>query len=234
MNNDKIDEIIAAYEKLVLGIEKQALNNTDGRAYGGIIRAGKGKFVESIAKAITILAWEKLGQPIHRLRIEGIPIKINIKKEYIENLKHEEVKEYIKKNITKYFYRYKPDVLVLVDDKPVITIECKAYTENAMLKRILVDFTLVKYIYPSMVFVLFQLESQLGGDFSELKKIPFGSPSTHTLLSHFDIDLNIITLQKGERKIDRPIHKKEFYKPLTRESLENAIDVMSELFKKFI
>jgi len=230
---DEIQEIIAAYEKLVLGIEKEALDSTDGRAYGGIIRAGKGKLVEGIAKQIIRLTWKKLGQPEYRLNIAGATIPIHIKEEYIEKLKHEEVKEYIKKNINKYFYRYKPDIMVSIDSKPVITVECKAYTENAMLKRILVDSTLVKHNYPDMVFVLFQLESQLGGDFSNLNKISFGSPSTHTLLSYFDIDLNIITLLKGERKVDRPIHKKEFYKPLTRESLENAVDVISEILKDY-
>jgi len=67
-----------------------------------------------------------------------------------------------------------------------------------MLKRTLVDCTLVKHIYPHVKFVLFQLESQLGGDYSNVfKKIHYGSPSTHTLLSYFDIELNIITLLKG-------------------------------------
>jgi len=62
-----------------------------------------------------------------------------------------------------------------------------------------------------------QLESQLGGDYSTDKDIIFGSRSTHTLLSHFDIDLNIITLLEGERKVKRPIvphsiDKYDFYR----------------------
>jgi len=70
-------------------------------------------------------------------------------------------------------------------------------------------------IYPNVKFVLFQLESQLGGDYSEIyKKVKVGSPSVHTLLSYFDIDLNIITLLRGERKVDEPIHKEKFFKPL--------------------
>jgi hypothetical protein len=111
-------------------------------------------------------------------------------------------------------------------------VECKAYTENAMFKRILVDFTLLKTTYPNLDCVLLELESQLGGDYSELKDITYGSPSTHTLLSYFDIQLNIVTLLEGERKVDRPIHKPEFYKPLKKESLERAVLVFKQLLEK--
>lgn len=110
-------------------------------------------------------------------------------------------------------------------------MECKAYTENAMLKRILVDFTLFKQVFRNLAFVLFQLESQLGGDYSTADFVKYGSPSTHTLLSYFDIDLNIITLLEGERKVDKPIHKPEFYKPLRTESLLNALEVFKKLLK---
>ncbi len=103
-----------------------------------------------------------------------------------------------------------------------------------MFKRILVDATLLKTQFPKMRFILLQLESQLGGDFSELKDVTYGSTSTHTLLSYFDIDLHIITLLKGERKVDKPIHKTEFFKPLKRKSLEKAVDVMAEILKEYI
>ena len=39
-----VDEILKAYEILVKGIEADA-NNDEERAFGGIIRAGKGKLV---------------------------------------------------------------------------------------------------------------------------------------------------------------------------------------------
>lgn len=111
-------------------------------------------------------------------------------------------------------------------------MECKAYTENAMLKRILVDFTLFKQVYPDLSFVLLQLESQLGGDYSLVNSTKYGSPSTHTLLSYFDIDLNILTLLEGERKVDRPIHKHEYYKSLRAESLLTALEVIKNLLIK--
>mgnify|MGYP001068239333 CR=1 FL=1 len=131
--------------------------------------------------------------------------------------------------MNEFYYPLKTDIHVNVDGRFKIAIECKAYTENAMLKRILVDFTLLKQVYPELSFVLFQLESQLGGDYSSSNKIKYGSPSTHTLLSYFDIDLNIITLLEGERKVDKPIHKPEYYKALREEILLEALDVLKNL-----
>jgi hypothetical protein len=100
-----------------------------------------------------------------------------------------------------------------------------------MLKRILVDFTLFKQVYLELAFVLFQLESQLGGDYSSINYVKYGSPSTHTLLSYFDIDLNIITLLEGERKVDKPTHKPEYYKALREGSLLTALEVFKKLLQ---
>lgn len=231
---DEIQEIINAYNKLIRNIEGRATDSADGRAYGGIVRAGKGVLVESIAKILVQLAWKRLKQNPDRLKIVGRRIKIPIKKEYVENLEDEQVKRHIKENIEDYFYPYKPDVLITIDDEVVLEIECKTYTENAMFKRILVDATLLKTQFPEMQFVLLELESQLGGDYSELKDITLGSTSTHTLLSYFDIEMHIITLVEGERKVDKPIHKPEFFKSLTRESLEKAVKILSDILKDYI
>jgi len=155
-------------------------------------------------------------------------------------LPNEEIKASIIKNLKNYYYPLRIDWTVSIAKpdidgfQPIIGVECKAYTENAMLKRVLVDCSLFKSIYPNMSYVLFQLESQLGGDFSELKPVTFGSPSTHTIFSYFNIDLNVITLLKGERKVDKPIHKQEFFKPLTKENLEHAIAVLTKILKKYV
>ncbi len=63
-----VDEIIKAYEILVKGIEDQA-NEDEDRAYVGIIRAGKGKLVESIARHMVEIAWEKIGGESKRLSL---------------------------------------------------------------------------------------------------------------------------------------------------------------------
>jgi len=231
--DEEIEKIIKLYNKTVYGLEEKAMNNREGRSYGGFIRSVKSTLVVDIAKKLVELAWENLGQDPDRIRLYSKIIKIPIKEEHIDELNNEEVKDYIKEHIEDYYYGYKPDILVEIDDTPVLAIECKAYTENAMFKRVLMDATLVKTQYPEINFVLFQLESQLGGNFSEFNDELYESRSTYAISSYFDVDLNIITLLKGERKVDEPIHKKEFFKPLTEESLQNAIDIISSLLEEF-
>ncbi len=232
IDDNELQEIINIYSSLVKGIDEKATENQNGRAYGGIVRSEKGTMLENMAKVMVKLAWKDLGEKEDRLKIMGKKIQIPIKEDYIKRIEDKEVREYIQKNLKKYVYSLKPDVLVAIDDKPVLAIECKTYTENAMLKRILVDCTLLKKEYQDMKFVLLQLESQLGGDYSELKENPLGSASTHTLLSYFDVDLIIITLLKGERSINKPIHKTEFFKPLTKESLKRAIIEIKEILRE--
>jgi len=186
-------------------------------------------FVESLAKSLIEIAWKELGKDPARLSLEKETVRIPIKKEYIERVKSPEVKKFIKAHIKDFYYPLRTDVHVYVDGKFKIAMECKAYTENAMLKRILVDFTLFKQVFPDLDFVLFQLESQLGGDYSTANDVKYGGPSTHTLLSYFDIDLNIITLLEDERKVDQPIHKLKYYKSLRAESLLTALEVFKKL-----
>lgn len=56
-----IQSLINAYEFLVKGIDTKAKESED-RAYGGIIRAGKGMLVESLAKSLIEIAWKELGK----------------------------------------------------------------------------------------------------------------------------------------------------------------------------
>lgn len=110
-----------------------------------------------------------------------------------------------------------------MDDKFALSVECKAYTENVMQKRILFDAYLLKTQFPELQFALVQLESQLGGDYAQLSIKPHGSKSSHTLMSYREtVDLKIITLLEGERKVDCPIHKTEFYKPLEETALKKC------------
>jgi hypothetical protein len=63
----RIKSIIAAYNNLVGGIDNTALHSID-RAYGGIIRAGKGKLLESMTRELVSIAWtDTLKQSPNRL-----------------------------------------------------------------------------------------------------------------------------------------------------------------------
>ena len=65
----KLNALIAAYNKLVKGIDDAAAMDQE-RAYGGIIRAGKGKLVENLAHHLVQIAWvDVLNQNHSRIEI---------------------------------------------------------------------------------------------------------------------------------------------------------------------
>ena len=228
-------ELIRSYNLLVGGIEEEALDDDD-RAYGGVIRAAKGKLVEGMASHIVRMAWADCGGEPGRLSVGDVKrYQIPIQRGYVDFLS-DDIRDYINARLDQHFYRAQVDLHIFVDGKFTIGVECKAFTENAMLKRILVDFRLLKSLHPDLTCCLLQLESQLGGKYAEPLADPqIGSPSTHTLMSYFpEVDLNIITLLEGERKIDRPIHKTEYFKELSPEILEYAINSFSELLSPYI
>ncbi|MCL1946709.1 MAG: restriction endonuclease [Chitinivibrionia bacterium] len=226
-----IEEIIQTYESVVKVVDTDAKNTS--RAYGGYIRATKGKLQEYITEEVVKIAWRNIGGNGERLEINSKKIPIPIKLEYVKNIKSKEVREYIFENIEQYIYGLSVDKHIFIDNIFVVGIECKAYTESAMLKRILVDFHLLKTQFSNISCFLFQLESQLGGDYSQLFEITFGAHSSHSIMSYFeDVDLNIFTFLKGERDINSPIHKN--FKPLTRKSVENAVNLLENHLKKFL
>ncbi|MCX7877035.1 MAG: restriction endonuclease [Ignavibacteria bacterium] len=229
-----IKDLIEDYNQSIGKLEQEA-SERNNRAYGGVVRSKKGSFVERITKNIVEIAWNELNGDPKRLSFMKEEIKVPIERDYLKRITNPEIKKYIKRHINKYFYRYKTDVHVNIDDKFSIGVECKAYTENAMLKRILVDFTLAKKVKPDLVCVLLQLESQLGGDFSNIgNKVVYGSYSTHTIFSYFEVDLLIFTLLEGERKVDKPIHKPGYFKEMKEENLQRVIDGFKNILRKHI
>lgn len=75
---DKIRDIISDYTNLVKGIDNEAHHNED-RAYGGIIRAEKGKLVEEMTARMVQIAWiDVLKQNENRLQINKRKVPINI------------------------------------------------------------------------------------------------------------------------------------------------------------
>ena len=219
-----LDECTAIYEKVVRGVEREATENEE-RAYGGYIRAKKGNLVEEIAKRLIRAAWFLKKGSVRGLSLnDKRKFKIPIKEDYIRTIKNKEIREFVQANIENYHINHGLDIHAFVDDKFILAVECKAFTENAMLKRIIFDSYLLKTKFPDLRFALVQLESQLTGDYSALNQVTYGSHSTHTLLSYFDVDINIFTLLKGERKVKRPIHKPGFYKPLEKQSLRKTVE----------
>lgn len=235
--NDALEKrlgvLIAAYNKLVKGIDDAATANSD-RAYGGIIRAGKGELVESLAANLVEIAWtEVLHQKLSRMEINKKKMPIGIRDDYISRISDPKVRDYVQAHRNSLVYKFGTDVQVFIDGQLALPIECKAYAENAMLKRILFDAELMKEAVGIHTYYLVQLESQLGGDYSALNDVTYGSPATHALLSHIDVELKIITLLKGERKVNRPIHKAEFFKELKMSELIKAVNIFAAALEKY-
>ena len=202
----------------------------------GEIRSAKGRLVETLAKGICSIAWEEAGGHPDDLSFQdrrryGIPIQ----PEYIETVPPE-VNRHILENEDEYFYDAQVDVHMYIRKEFVMSVECKSYSENAMLKRILVDFRLLKSLYPDIVCCLLQLENMLGGDYSQPLASPqLGSPRSHVLMSHFpEVSLNVMTLLERDRKIKEPIHDPAYFKELKPESLDHAINRFSQLLTPFV
>ncbi|MCY3544993.1 MAG: restriction endonuclease [Chloroflexi bacterium] len=227
-------DLIRAYNLLVGGISDEA-ESDDDRAYGGIIRAAKGKLVESMATHIIRLAWQESGGRPDRLSLQDRRrYKVPIQRDYIKLLPSE-LRKHIKSNKDEYFFDAQVDVHVYLDKRFVMGVECKAYAENAMLKRILVDFRLLKSLHPDLICCLLQLENMLGGGYSQPLASPqYGSPRSHVLMSHFpEVSLEVITLLEGHRQVKEPIHNPEYFKELRPEILDHAIGRFASLLEPF-
>jgi len=228
-----IDELLRVFNSLVENIASEIRDKGEDRAPGGIQRAYKGELVEALARGLIKRAWVNLNGNIADLKTEKGKIVAPLKEDYLKRIKDKWLIDHITKNIAGYKYTFKIDVPVYVRGKLALAVECKAYAENAMMKRILLDGSFIKKAEPAAEIVLFQLESQLGGDYADIfKRRRAGSASTHTLMSYFDYDLHIVTLLEGERHPKRPIHAEPFFKPLKRKSLENALNFFTSLLKK--
>lgn len=232
-----IQEIMNTYNT-VIGVMEETAHEKDAsgeRAYGGVVRATKGKLQEFITQKLIETAWiDELQQDRNRLTINSKKIAIPIKKDYLNTLPVN-IREHISKNIDDYVYKLSVDKHIFIDNQIVAGIECKAYTENAMLKRILVDFMLLKTQFPTLHCFLFQLESMLGGDYSMVNTITLGSTATHSIMSYFDnVDLRIFTFIKGERNVEKPINKPEYFKPLEAPALENAVFALVNVLEKAV
>ena len=232
--DEKLTEIIFEYNKVIKEMDIAAKTSKQ-RAYGGVIRSKKGSLVENMTANLVKIAWtDILNQQLSRMEINKKKMPIKISDDYIARILDPEVKSYVENNRRLFKYKFGTDVQVFIDGKLVLPIECKAYTENAMIKRILFDAELMKEAVGTQTYYLVQLESQLGGDYSKLNEVTYGSPATHALLSHVDVELKIITLLKGERDINRPIHKIEFFKELKLKELKKAVYIFAEALRKYV
>ena len=237
MNKLKLDKgvtaIIQAYESIMLGSDQRS-DDSDDKAYSVILRSGKGELVESIAKTLVKLSWiYYLGQDAERLTIDNTKLKIPIKKDYISKMQPDNLRAYIEQNSGLIFYSLGADLHIWIDKTLALPLECKAYADSSTLRRVIADAMLFKEAQHVSKYILLQLESQLGSESIKNSSSPYGNLSIHALLSYFDVELEIVTLLSGERKADKPIHKKEFFKPMSRESIYSAIGRVTKALQTY-
>ena len=179
----------------------------ENKRQGGKDRSSKGLLTENILEAIVALAWNKNNGDLNRLDISRKLLNVPIDANYVKNLSPKSTQNHVEQNLSGYFYRIELDKGIEVDNELVISIECKSYTENAMLKRVLKDAELALTVNPKLLFCLFQLENALGGDYGDPNKLEhLGSERTHTLMSHSPkVHLEIITLLNGNNTFAKKI-----------------------------
>ncbi len=203
----------------------------------GQIRSKKGALVEELTRRIVETTWvDYLGQSKERL--EQNKKKKSIKMfdidTYLVRYGDSSIIETIKSKKATIKYNFGTDDHVYIDGKLVLAIECKSYTESAMLKRIIYDRKMLHEFAPNANYVLIQFESALGGDFEMCSKSSFGSNQYHVFMSREDTNIEVITLLEGKRHADRPIHRKENGKDLKVEHLLYAIETLSKLLESHI
>ena len=224
---------------IALGAMEEDAQNADAlgvRKKGGVLRAAKGKIHEVLTEELVRIAWEtELSNNAGRLAInkKKIPIFLKDTENHAKKFSCEPIQKYILAGDKVFTHKLSVDKHIEVDGKLIFAIECKAYAENKMMKGILTDFYLLKTKVPDLLCYLFQLENFLGGDFGKTTKNPLGSPATHALLSHFpEVNLKIITLLDGNRDVHKPIHEPKFFKPLTIDRLEVAVESIIDGFRE--
>ena len=222
------NRIIGFYKRSMEAIHE--LDDQSNKA--GAIREAKGKLVEEMTQMIILEAWRRLGGKDKRLKFNKRKYRIRADQDAIESLP-----EFIRQDVLGGIVHYDigVDAHVEVDDQFVMAVECKAYTENAMLKRILVDFWLLQKSYPQLRCLLVQLETFLGGAYDEVGDERVANSSTYTLMSYFpDVGLEILTLLEGARHVHKPIHARKYRKSLKRKHVEYVIGRFQDRLTDFV
>lgn len=213
-----INDLIADYDTTISGLFNEQ--------NGGKIRGAKGRLVERLANSIVRLVWDDVLLQSHdRLQINNEKEKIYVKDSDLF-LQRQRLDDSARDRIINHFdtvyYDFGTDVHVKVDGQLAVAIECKAYTETAMLKRIIFDSMLMDEALPDATHCLFQLEAAFSDD------------QYNVLMSHHSHNIDVLTLLDGKRNSQKPIHREAFFKELTKERLITVIEYFEDVLSSFV
>jgi hypothetical protein len=203
---------ISASVQLYDSVSPEAL-----RARGGRVRGSKGSTVQWLAESCISAAWDALNGGVLELGLRRGSFTVGgvgVSGEYTAPV----------------------DIEVWVRGRCVAGVECKAYTDISMYKRVLVDFQLLKTVLPGVEAVLFQAESMLGGDYSTGGVVSAtGSEVVRVLNSHFpQAGIRILTALPGERDSQKPIHTAAGRKLLTADRVQECVDEFSRILSAHV
>ena len=231
MLENKIKNLQIELNQIILNAEKKVdiIKKKTSRASGGIKRMAKGDLVEEIySRIIKFCLNEKKSnlKLINKMgnlpkNVKKVPI-LKVSQNYI-NLKN---LKFTKKELAT-GYEDKFDGFILDNQDIKFVLEYKAYSENTMLKRCLVDASIAQTFDKNINYCLCLLQSHL---YQDERLIGYNA---HSLMDFFyqkfRVNVDILILVKEPRVVNEDIIKKKYQ--INYELLKNAVNYFLNNFE---
>lgn len=231
MLEKKIKNLQIELNRIILNAENKVdvIKKKTSRASGGIKRMTKGNLVEEIySKIIKFCLIEKKSKLklINKMgnlpkSTKSIPV-LKVSQSYM-NLKN---LKFTEKEIAA-GYEDKFDGFILDNKDIKFVLEYKAYSENTMLKRCLVDASIAQIFDNNINYCLCLLQSQL---YQNERLIGYNA---HSLMDFFyqkfKVNIDVLILVKEPRVVNEDIIKMKYQ--IDYELLENAVNYFLNKFE---
>ena len=215
--SDLVYKIRSMYEEGITDCKKIG----EKKDSGGQQRGKKGEFVPQLCELFIRGSWDLLGGDFRRISVVRKHILVPVST--VGNAGSVKIEI---------------DSLVGVDGKPVTGFECKAYTENAMMKRVLFDYSaLVSHAPEFSTVFLFQLQNAMGDGL----QYKIGEALNSRLYNMARIqmkmrlpEIRVVTLLPESRSSLRALHDADVTADLSDDRISEIIDVFKDTLRKFI
>ena len=227
----KIKNLQNELNQIILNAENKVdlIKKTSSRASGGIKRMAKGDLVEEIFSRIIKFCLNEKKSKLELINkmgnlpknVKKIP-KLKVSQNYI-NLKN--LKFTNKELATGYEDKF--DGFIIDNQDIKFVLEYKAYSENTMLKRCLVDASIAQIFDKNINYCLCLLQSHLN---QNERLIGYNA---HSLMDFFyqkfKVNVDILILVKEPRVVNEDIIKKKY--EIDYKLLENAVNYFLNNFE---
>ena len=231
MLENKIKNLQIELNQIILNAEKKVdvIKKTTSRASGGIKRMAKGDLVEEIYSRIIKFCLDEKKSKLKLINKMGnLPKNVNkvpilkVSQNYI-NLKN--LKFTDKELATGYEDKF--DGFIIDNQDIKFVLEYKAYSENTMLKRCLVDASIAQIFNKNINYCLCLLQSHL---YQNQRLIGYNA---HSLMDFFyqkfKVNIDVLILVKEPRVVNEDIIKMKYQ--IDYELLENAVNYFLNKFE---